>query len=172
MVSAKSVTCTAFALVALSQGQSFTRQQAGRTRLLGNSFGVLGFNATFDYVVCPDHVHDTTTVVHLLSRCRSLAAVLQASPLHNAWPRTPSSRSPSSKEGAFMRSIMGITRRSLHMMFNFHHRTLHRSNRWLTGELLRHLRRYVVHLGTSSPIHAVLIHVADSWWCLVAIERP
>ena len=29
-------------------------QQNGRTRLLGSSFGVLGVNATFDYVVCPD----------------------------------------------------------------------------------------------------------------------
>ncbi|KAL8640853.1 MAG: hypothetical protein Q9228_002273 [Teloschistes exilis] len=51
MVSAKSVVSTALALFVLSHGQTFTQQQARRTRLLGSSFGILGVNATFDYVM-------------------------------------------------------------------------------------------------------------------------
>ncbi|KAL8671560.1 MAG: hypothetical protein Q9168_003945 [Polycauliona sp. 1 TL-2023] len=51
MLSTKSIASTALALLALSHGQTFTRKQAGQTRLLGSSFGVLGLNATFDYVI-------------------------------------------------------------------------------------------------------------------------
>lgn len=42
--------CTAFFSAVRSANPGFT-QQNGRTRLLGSSFGVLGLNATFDYVV-------------------------------------------------------------------------------------------------------------------------
>ncbi|KAL8901478.1 MAG: hypothetical protein Q9207_005176 [Kuettlingeria erythrocarpa] len=44
----------AFAFIPLSAGQSFGQaftQQSGRTRLLGSSFGTLGINASFDYVI-------------------------------------------------------------------------------------------------------------------------
>ena len=35
----------------------YTQQNGGRTRLTGSSFGVLGINATFDYVVCLRLLH-------------------------------------------------------------------------------------------------------------------
>lgn len=44
------LTCAASISAALSTNHAFT-QQNGRTRLLGSSFGVLGLNGTFDYVV-------------------------------------------------------------------------------------------------------------------------
>ncbi|KAL8649802.1 MAG: hypothetical protein Q9210_004180 [Variospora velana] len=50
MLSSEVLGFTVFALIALSAGQAFT-QQNGRTRLLGSSFGVLGINATFDYII-------------------------------------------------------------------------------------------------------------------------
>ena len=44
------LTIVAFASAALSQNFGYTQQ--GQTRLIGSSFGVIGRNATFDYVVC------------------------------------------------------------------------------------------------------------------------
>lgn len=56
MLSSEALGFTAFALVALSAGQDFFTQQNGRTRILGSSFGILGINATFDYVVCRSYL--------------------------------------------------------------------------------------------------------------------
>jgi len=43
-------------------------QQSGHTKLLGTSFGILGQNAAYDYVVCLStcvHAHSYTDLLHV-----------------------------------------------------------------------------------------------------------
>lgn len=57
--------CTAFRSVAWS-APGYTQQNGGRSRLIGSSFGVLGINATFDYVVCLRLLHGVPSLIALL----------------------------------------------------------------------------------------------------------
>ncbi|KAL8725086.1 MAG: hypothetical protein Q9166_007580 [cf. Caloplaca sp. 2 TL-2023] len=77
MLSAKTVAATVLALVTLSQGQSFTQQQGGRTRLLGSSFGILGLNATFDYIIIGGGTAGLTVAQRLAENPQLSVAVIE-----------------------------------------------------------------------------------------------
>ncbi|KAL8974484.1 MAG: hypothetical protein Q9197_001274 [Variospora fuerteventurae] len=77
MLSSEALGFTAFALVALSAGQDFFTQQNGRTRLLGSSFGVLGINATFDYVIVGGGTAGLTVAQRLATNPQLSIAVVE-----------------------------------------------------------------------------------------------
>ena len=56
---------TAFVYAAWS-APGYTQQSGGKTRLIGSSFGTLGINATFDYVVCLHLPHGIPSLMTLL----------------------------------------------------------------------------------------------------------
>lgn len=59
--------CTAF-ISAVWSAAGYTQRSGGKTRLRGSSFGVLGINATFDYVVCVYWLHGIPSRVTLLKQ--------------------------------------------------------------------------------------------------------
>ncbi|KAL9022345.1 MAG: hypothetical protein Q9185_000460 [Variospora sp. 1 TL-2023] len=77
MLSSEALGFTAFALVALCAGQDFFTQQNGRTRLLGSSFGVLGINATFDYVIIGGGTAGLTVAQRLATNPQLSIAVVE-----------------------------------------------------------------------------------------------
>ncbi|KAL8833982.1 MAG: hypothetical protein Q9170_003984 [Blastenia crenularia] len=64
------------ALTTLSSSQGFT-QQGGRTRLLGSSFGILGLNATFDYVIIGGGTAGLTVANRLAKNPQLTVAVVE-----------------------------------------------------------------------------------------------
>ncbi|KAI4146743.1 MAG: hypothetical protein LQ341_001996 [Variospora aurantia] len=77
MLSSEALGFTAFALVALSAGQDFFTQQNGRTRILGSSFGILGINATFDYVIIGGGTAGLTVAQRLATNPQLSIAVVE-----------------------------------------------------------------------------------------------